>query len=132
MTSPALDERYGRTPAVARRRKLIAVAVAVAFAIALGAWVVWAGLAAQGASIEFRDLGHEIVDEAHVTVTWQVTADPQSRLSCAVEALNGSYTVVGWKIVDLPPSEERTRTFSEELITSEPAVSGLIYRCWLA
>jgi hypothetical protein len=132
VTSPELDERYGRTPAVTRRRTVVAGAVAVTFAIALGAWVVWAGLAGQGASIEFRDLGHEIVDDSHVTVTWQVTADPQARLSCAVEALNSSYTVVGWEIIDLPPSDERTRTFSEELITSEPAVSGLIYRCWLA
>lgn len=132
MTSPSLDERYGRTPAAAKRSRLVAGSVAAAFAVALGAWVIWAGLLSQGATIEFRDVGHEIVDDAHVTVSWDVTVDPNTNVSCAIEALNSSYTVVGWKIIDLPPSTERTRTFTEQLITTERAVSGLIYRCWLA
>lgn len=130
MTS--LDERYGRTPAASRRRRLLGTVVAGAFAIALGAWLVWAGLLSQAASIEFRDVGHAIVDETLVTVTWQVTAEPGSDVRCAVEALNDGFTVVGWKVVELPPSDERTRTLTEQLITTELAVTGLIYRCWLA
>jgi hypothetical protein len=38
---------------------------------------------------------------------------------------------VGWKVVRLEPSEQRTRHLTEVVRTSEPAVTGLIYRCWL-
>ena len=128
----ALDERYGRTPARTRRRRTLAIVTAALFAVVFGAWLIWAGLLGDNAAIEFRDVGHEIVDDSLVTVTWQVTVEPGTPVSCAVEALNESFSVVGWKVLDLDTSEERTRTFTEEVRTSELAVSGLIYRCWLA
>ena len=128
----SLDARYGRTPAASRRRRLFGIVVMGAFAVALGAWLIWAGLLSPAANIEFRDVGHEIVDERLVAVTWQVTAEPGSDVRCAVEALNEGFTVVGWKVVELPPSDQRTRTLTEQLVTTELAVTGLIYRCWLA
>ena len=132
MPTTALDERYGRTPGRGRRRRTIAIAVAAAFALVFGAWVAWAGLLGDSASIEFTDVGHTVVDDSLVTVTWQVTVEPNTPVGCAVEALNESFSVVGWKVVALAPSTTRTRTFTEEVRTSERAVSGLIYRCWLA
>ena len=56
---------------------------------------------------------------------------PGTTASCALEALNEKYAVIGWKIVELPASSERTRSFTDVVRTSEPAVTGLIYRCWL-
>lgn len=132
MSSSALDERYGRTRAIGRSRRILAISVAAAFALVLVGWVVWAALDGDAAKIEFRDVAHEIVDESLVSVTWQVTAEPGSEVSCAVEALNEGFSVVGWKVVQLPVSSERTRVFTEEVRTTELAVSGLIYRCWLA
>jgi hypothetical protein len=130
--SPTLDERYGRTRATSRTRRAIAIAVAGAFALVLGAWVVWAALDGESASIEFRDVGHEIIDDRAVSVTWQVTADPGSDVTCVVKAMNEGFSDVGWKVVDLPASDERTRVFTEQVRTTELAVTGLIYRCWLA
>lgn len=132
MPATALDERYGRTPSHRRRWRVIAIAAAGVFALVFGAWVVWAGLLGDSAAIEFRDVGHEVVDDSLVTVTWRVTVEPNTPVSCAVEALNETFSVVGWKVVDLPASEQRTRTFTEDVRTTELAVSGLIYRCWLA
>ena len=132
MPATALDERYGRTPGLSRRRRTLAIVVGGTFALVFGAWLVWAGLLGDSAVIEFRDVGHEIVDDSLVTVTWQVTVEPNTPVGCAVEALNESFSVVGWKVVDLAASTERTRTFTEEVRTSELAVTGLIYRCWLA
>lgn len=132
MSSSALDERYGRTRASSRSRRVFGIVVAGIFALVLSGWVVWAALDADSANIEFRDVAHEIVDDSLVSVTWQVTAEPGSEVSCAVEALNEGFSVVGWKIVHLEPSTERTRVLTEELRTTELAVSGLIYRCWLA
>lgn len=132
MTAPSLDERYGRTPASVRRRRTIAIVVAAGFALILGGWLLWAGLQGDAAHIEYRDVAHEIVDDSLVVVTFEVTADANSEVSCAVEALNEGFSVVGWKTIDLPPSAERSRTVTEEVRTTELAVSGLIYRCWLA
>ena len=132
MPATALDERYGRTPALSRRRRTIAIVVACGFALVFGAWVVWAGLLGDSAAIEFRDVGHEIVDDSLVNVTWQVTVEPNTPVSCAVEALNESFSVVGWKVLDVAASTQRTRTFTADVRTSELAVTGLIYRCWLA
>lgn len=130
--SSALDERYGRTRTTSRSRRLLGIVVAAAFALTLGGWVVWAALDGETANIEFRDVAHKIIDDSHVSVTWQVTTEPGRAVSCAVEALNEGFSVVGWKVVDLPPSTQRTRVLTEELRTTELAVSGLIYRCWLA
>jgi len=130
--SSALDERYGRTPASSRTRRVIGVAVAAAFALVLGAWVVWAALDGESASLEFRDVAHEIIDESTVSVTWQLTAEPGTDVSCVVKAMNEGFSDVGWKVVQLPASDQRTRVFTEQVRTTELAVTGLIYRCWLA
>ena len=132
MSSSALDERYGRTRASSRSKRVFAFAVAGVFALVLVAWVVWAALDGDSANIEFRDVAHEIIDDSSVSVTWQVTAEPGSEVTCAVKAMNESFTDVGWKVVQLPVSDERTRVFTEQLRTTELAVTGLIYRCWLA
>jgi len=132
LSSSALDERYGRTRASSRTKRVFAIAVAGVFALVLGAWVVWAALDGDSANIEFRDVAHEIVDDSLVNVTWQVTTEPGSDVTCAVKAMNESFTDVGWKIVQLPASTERTRVFTEQVRTTELAVTGLIYRCWLA
>ena len=132
MSSSALDERYGRTRASSRTKRVFAIAVAGVFALVLSAWVVWAALDGDSANIEFRDVAHEIVDDSLVNVTWQVTAEPGSDVTCAVKAMNESFTDVGWKVLDLGPTDERTRTLTVDVRTTELAVTGLIYRCWLA
>jgi hypothetical protein len=102
-----------------------------AFVLVFGAWLLWAGLLGQAASLESRTLGYEIVGDSMVEVQFALTVEPGEEAACAVEALNATFGIVGWKVVDIPPSEQRTRTFTEEVRTTELAVSGLIYRCWL-
>lgn len=126
-----LDARYGRGTDVTLRTRVIAIVAGVAGLVAVIAWVVWGGLLGPSASLEARDLGHEIVSDSRVRVSFEVTADAGAEVGCAVQALNESFTVVGWKVIALPVSEQRTRSLSEELRTTERAVSGLIYRCWL-
>ena len=66
-----------------------------------------------------------------MSVTWQFTVDPGTEAKCALQALNKQYSIVGWIVIDLPPSDTLTRSFTETVRTAEPAVNGLIYRCWL-
>jgi Domain of unknown function (DUF4307) len=126
-----LDARYGRTPRRSLQRRWFVAGVAGAFVLALAAWLVWAGLLAPAAQLEATDTGHVVVSDSRVNVRFAVTVDPGRKVGCALEALDESFTVVGWKLVDLPVSSDRTRTFSEDVRTSEQAVTGLIYRCWL-
>jgi hypothetical protein len=130
MTTP-LDERYGRTVGTRRRARLLAVvAGAAAVGVAI-AWVIWVGLFGPGASLDTRDLGYAQHGDDEIEVRYEVTAQAGARVSCAVQALSNDFSIVGWKVVALPVSDQRTRQLRETLRTTEPAVTGLIYRCWL-
>ena len=129
--STGLDARYGRTPNKRGRDRRLLWIVAGAFALVLVAWVVWAGLDGSAPQIEARDTRHSIIDEHSVSVTFEVSMPAGSSASCAVEALNENFTIVGWKVVDLPPSRLYTRSVTEIIRTTELSNTGLIYRCWL-
>ena len=129
--SSALDARYGRTPGRRRAARGWAIGVALAVAVVIGLWVAWAGLFAPTASVESNTTGFTLVSGSEVEVEYEVSAAPGSAVSCAVEALNEKYAVIGWKVIELPESDQQTRPGTERVRTSEPAVTGLIYRCWL-
>ena len=129
--SSALDARYGRTPTRRRLTRWWAIGVAIVVALVVVLWVAWVGLFAPAATIDSRTAGYTLVSDSEVEVEYEVTVEPGTAVACAVEALNKKYAVIGWKIVDLPPSEQRTRALTDLVRTSEPAVTGLIYRCWL-
>ena len=129
--SSNLDQRYGRTPGSRRRDRRVLWIVAAAFALILTGWVVWAGLDGAGPAIEARDTRHQIIDENSISVTFEVSLPTDTPASCAVQALNETFTVVGWKVIDLERSSDYTRSFTEIVKTTELSNTGLIYRCWL-
>lgn len=126
-----LDERYGRTPARRGQERRLLWILAGGFALVLAVWVIWAGLDGSESQIAARDIAHSIIDENSVSVTFEVSMPTGTAASCAVEALNESFTIVGWKVIDLPPSDRYTRAFTETVRTSMQSNTGLIYRCWL-
>ncbi len=134
MEAPAtadLDARYGRTPRRRRRRTLFGVTAALAFAAVLGAWVVWGGLDGNASVLRAQDIGYQKIGEDQVRVRWQLSVDPGTPTRCALKALDDRYEVVGWKVVDVPPSDVRTRGFAETLRVVSPANTGLISECWV-
>ena len=130
-TPSRLDERYGRTARPARNSRALAIVAGIGFAAVLGAWLWWGGVLETPSQLQYRDVAHTIVDETEVSVTFEVTTAPGTEVACAVQALNASYGIVGWRIVEIPSSERWTRVFDTSLRTSEPAVTGLLYECWL-
>lgn len=126
-----LDARYGRSASATRRQKLIATIGAASVAAVLIAWVWWAGLLQPSAQFQARDLGYQLVDDQNITVQFEITVAPNTPMACAVQALNAEYGIVGWRIVEIPASEQRTRVFEQPLRTSEKPVTGLLYRCWV-
>ena len=131
MSSDPIAERYGRTPGNRRRTLTIGIVAGAAVLLVVGAWVVWVGLFSPSASLESRDVGYVTREDASVDIRFEVTTEPGTAVSCALQALNQQFAIVGWKVVDLAPSDDRTRAFAENVRVTEPAVTGLIYRCWL-
>lgn len=123
-----LDERYGH----GRKRSFDK-----RFAWLTGAALVLAGLVfllfggwQQGSDLEFKDLHYLVVDDASVEVDVQVTAAADAEVICAIEALSASHGIVGWKLVTLPAGGERTRRFTETMVTTSPATTGRVRECW--
>lgn len=131
MSSPDLDTRYGRTPAQRARRRFVEISVAVGTGVLLVGWLIWAGLMGPMAAIETKDVGYVATSDDSALVRWQLTAPVDTAVSCAVKALSEKHTVVGWRVIDLPPSSESTRILRASLRTSEPITSGGVHRCWL-
>ncbi|RZS59577.1 uncharacterized protein DUF4307 [Microcella putealis] len=126
-----LDERYGRTARDDTRTKRILIISGALFTLVFGAWVVWGGLSGTNAELEVRELGYRDLTDTSITVAWEVSVAPGTEVSCAVQALNANFGIVGWRVLELDSSDQRTRVFTETLRTSEQAVTGLPYGCWL-
>ena len=129
--SAVIQSRYGRTTTHKRRDRRILWGLGGIFVLVLGAWVLWTGLDGASTQIEARDIGYTIIDEHSVSVSFEVALPVNRTASCAVQALNESYSVVGWKVIDLPPSTLYNRSFTEILRTTDLSNTGLIYECWL-
>jgi hypothetical protein len=133
VASPStLDERYGRTRRNRARDRLVLVLGGIAVAVVLVAWVVWAGLDGSKPQVQATDLGHVLQpDERAVEVSWQLSVPAGNDTACIVQALNEDFTVVGWKVVEIPASDKPIREFTETVRTAQEANTGLINRCWL-
>lgn len=130
--SEAIEARYGRTKRNRSRDRLLLVLGGAAVAIVLVAWVVWAGLDGSKPQIQATDLGHVLQpDERAVEVTWQLSVPAGNETACIVQAFNEDFTVVGWKVVEIPASDRPIREFTETVRTAQEANTGLINRCWL-
>ncbi|MBC7517301.1 MAG: DUF4307 domain-containing protein [Microbacteriaceae bacterium] len=131
LTDDALDERYGRTRSRRRWNRRIALIAAGAGVFVVASWVVWGGLDGASTAVDSQNTAYKILSDRQVSMTWQVTLTPGTHGKCALQAQNTVHATVGWKIVDVPASDQRTQSFTGTINTTDRAVTGLIYRCWL-
>ena len=61
--------------------------------------------------------------------SWEQPAG--SDLACTLEALSPSFATVGGKVLELEPSQDRTRRFTEEVVTTSRATTGIVRACWI-
>lgn len=124
-----LDDRYGRSRqrGIDRRVGCIAGGAAVVFGAVVLAFGGWQA----GSSVEYQDIGRTIVDEHRVDVRFEVTGPANTPVACAIEAQNQTKAVVGWKIVELPVTDQRTHAVSTSVVTTNTASTGSVKSCWV-
>jgi len=126
-----LDARYGRAP-LSRRGRILAWTLPFSgLAALLMVWLLWANPFGFGDAVDAKDLTHSVVDKSTVRVRFQLTAQPGRRAACAIKAMDFQFSIVGWRVVEYPASTEFIRTFSTDVTTVKPAVTGLVASCWL-
>lgn len=94
------------------------------------AWFVWANPVDVGPQAVARDTGF-ILEESQVTVMFDVSITPGYTGACAVQALDKSFAVVGWKVVTFSSVSDLTRSEEVTMRVTSPAVTGLVSSCWL-
>lgn len=110
---------------------MLAIVAAVAITVTFAVWAIWAGPGQTSHGLDTDDLGYKVLSDHATVVNSQVSVDPGTEAECAVQVLDRSYTIVGWKVVTIPASEQRSRTISTEVRTTTRGVTGLIHDCWV-
>jgi hypothetical protein len=132
----SLANRYG-----AKKRRLSPRAARVAIGLALTAgigFLAWVTTSNSLSGVTFEDVGYSTTDATLAEVDFQVTREPGKPVKCAVKALDSKFAVVGWKVVDIPPSAadgtaDGGRTVAQRvaLRTESESVSGVVDSCWI-
>lgn len=127
-TQDLLDARYGRrrTPAT---RWIIGAVIAVAL-VAVG-WFGWVTVASSLTTVDADATAFDVVDSHTIVVDFQVSAPTGRDVACALEARDTDHGVVGWRVVEIPASDQHSRAFRETIPTTAEATTGLVNSCWV-
>lgn len=122
----SLRDRYGTKKPLPRWIGASLATLGLVAAVAVTAWFAWAG----PQQIDAKVLGFTITEETEVQIHLQISAGPEQRVSCGLEALNRYKAIVGYTEVSFEPSTDPVRRFTTTVQTTEPGVTGLISQCW--
>jgi hypothetical protein len=132
----SLANRYGtqkRRLSSAARRAIGGAALAAGIG-----FMAWVSTSNSLSNVSFKDIGYVTADATLAEVDFQVTREPGTAVQCAIKALDSKFAVVGWKVVDVPPSEAEDtadggRTVSQRVSvrTESLSVSGVVDSCWI-
>lgn len=124
------EGRYGPTPDRAARRRNVVVLWVLGLA-GLGV-ALWLGVGAARTPVTWEDVGFSLDTPGEVEVVYDVTRlDPSVTVRCTLEALNHQYAQVGVLEVEVAPASTRTQRLESTVRVSEPAVTGIVKRCWV-
>ncbi|WP_346728741.1 DUF4307 domain-containing protein [Leucobacter manosquensis] len=125
----SLEDRYGtgRRASFDRRFAWTAAALLVAAGIAFLVFSGWQ----QPNRVAFQDIGYTKNGDTSLDMKFQVTTEPNTPVACAVEALNTSKATVGWKIVELPVTDQQSHTVTARVVVTNPATAASVRDCWV-
>ncbi|GAA1595211.1 DUF4307 domain-containing protein [Leucobacter chromiireducens] len=128
-TTQRLEDRYGTGKRRSFDRRFAWGAAGLLVAAGLG-FLLFSGWQNSN-QVSAQDIGYTHESELVVNAKFEVSAPPQTPVACAVEALNTSKATVGWKIVELPLTDQRTHTVTTRLVTTNPATAVTTRACWV-
>lgn len=123
-----LDDRYG-TRRKGRFDRRFAWAVAVLMVLGGAGYLIWSGWE-QTSQIEAQDIGFTAAGDFEGTVKFMVSGPAETPIACAIEALSPSKATVGWKVILVPASAERSHTVTTRIFTTTTATAGYVKECW--
>jgi hypothetical protein len=122
-----LEQRYGRRPSPAPRRRLWVIAVA--FVVIGVVWAGWIGLQQARTPVRWQEVRFTPVDAGHSELIFTVTADPGHRAICTVRIFNSGLTEVGGIDVPVGPSTLPSFSVTATVPTFELGSSGAVRSC---
>ena len=126
-TEELLKSRYGTGKTTSRSQRRIVTAGA---SVLLVAFLVWAGFASiANTEIPTGSLrGFTVIDQWHSTAVVTVSTTTDKVATCAIQAQNKSFAIVGYKEVRFKSSDPRSREIT--INTTEEPVSVSVHHCW--
>jgi len=118
-----LDARYGRR---APRRWIWPVIAAVGITLAV-AWAAW--VAFQPRPVHGVLWGYEVLDDHRVRVTLDVHRPEPLAVECTVFAQAEDHSVVGERIISVPPGRTENTRVKTIVTTERRAVNGVLRGC---
>ena len=124
-----LEDRY-RTGRKRRFDRTFAWSAAGVLLLAGAGFLLFSGWQTAN-QVSAQDIGYTKTGELTLDMKFEVTAPAQTPVACAIEALNTSKATVGWTVVELPVTDERTYVVTTPLHTTTPATAVTAKECWI-
>lgn len=128
-TQRALESRYGSGQRRSFDRRF-AYGIAGALVLAALGFFFFSGWQSTS-QVSWQDIGYTKQSDRVLNVKFEVTAPEGASVSCAVEALNSAKATIGWKIVEIPPSDRITHTITTSVVVTNTPVAATARECWI-
>ena len=125
-----IQERYGRTPADLRRRRITVYLLGGSLLALFLAWAIAVNFFAH-TGLRVTTEGFDVLSANQSTVRFTVTAEPNRRAVCEIRALNETFQVVGYRTFYLAASDGNIRSVETKINTTETPVSVSVENCYL-
>ncbi|MDO4241158.1 MAG: DUF4307 domain-containing protein [Microbacteriaceae bacterium] len=123
-----LAARYG-TKKRRRTDRIIAITGAAVIAGLIGYAFIGGGIFSHKSDIDYRDIAHSIETDHTATLKFELTVATGHPVSCAIEALGSAKESLGFTVLEIPPSQERTRLITHNLRTLSRASTITVKSC---
>lgn len=120
-----LAQRYGRKTNAKQVNRRLVIGLAIILLAGFFSWAAWVTI--DGANqVKSQDLAYEVLGPEQTSVRFSVSS-PAGTAVCAIQVLNQSFAVVGYRELEISQSGE----YETLVNTTEPGVTGLVDKCWL-
>lgn len=122
----SMADRYGVPSPYAR---IVTVALLTLLAAAFLGWLIWAALDHAASPAQPRVRSYDVVSPHEIRVVLDVRRPENAALVCTVTAQAEDHSVVGEKVVRVPPGEDGELTMRVSVTTDREATTADISGC---